>query len=300
MGRVKTLRHSTRRLLALFLATAFASTLGAQFLPSLAGAVGGQVQTRSITMGSSNPGATSVSYTVEFTPVTSETHPDVIVDFCNSSSTPIIGDTCSGTAGTDVPNLSGAAASGWTVTPIDSNHGLKLTTSTNSFTGGGSPAAITPIVITGITNPSNTAGFYGRILTYATGGAGSNTSASPGSYVDYGGIALSTASNINITSKVFETLSFCVFQSTCGTAPVLTLGDATTGALSTSTAYLNSNAQYTLATNANGGINVAMTGTTLCRPGGTCATGANPYTISAIGWYGNGFVSRYSAIWHVC
>ena len=101
--------------------------------------------------------------------------------------------------------------------------------------------------------------------------------------MDYGGIALSTASNISITSKVFETLSFCVFQSSCGTAPVLTLGDPTTGALSSSTTYVNSNAQYTLATNASNGVNVTMTGTTLCRPGGTCATGANPYTIAAIG-----------------
>ena len=100
---------------------------------------------------------------------------------------------------------------------------------------------------------------------------------------DFGGIALSTAANITITATVYETLSFCVFQTACGTAPNLTLGNSTTGALSTSTAYVNSNAQYTIATNAGGGASVMMTGTTLCRPGGTCATGVNAFTIHAIG-----------------
>ncbi|HSX47483.1 MAG TPA: hypothetical protein VLF63_01790, partial [Patescibacteria group bacterium] len=104
-----------------------------------------------------------------------------------------------------------------------------------------------------------------------------------GTFIDSGGIALSTASNISITSKVFETLTFCVFQSSCGTAPALTLGDPTTGALSTSNAFVNANSQYTLATNAGSGVSVTMTGTTLCRPGGTCTTGANAFTISAIG-----------------
>ncbi len=281
------MRQPTQRLFSVFIAALFVTTLAAQLLPSLAsasGPSGGQVQSRSITMSSSYPGQTNVTYTVEFTPVTSETHPDVIIDFCNASSDPIAGDTCSGTAGTDVPNFSSAAASGWTVTPIDSNHDIKLTTTTNSFTGGGSPVAITPIVITGVTNPSNTTGFYGRILTYANGGSsGYSSPTSLGSPVDFGGIALSTASSISITSKVFETLSFCVFQSTCGTAPNLILGDATTGALSTGTGYVNANAQYTIATNASSGVNVTMTGSTLCRPGGTCATGANAYTISAIG-----------------
>jgi hypothetical protein len=61
------------------------------------------------------------------------------------------------------------------------------------------------------------------------------------------------------------------------------LGDPTTGALSTANAYVNNNAQYTLGTNAGGGVGVTMTGTTLCRPGGTCTTGANAFTISAIG-----------------
>lgn len=231
-------------------------------------------------MSSSAASASSVTYTVTFTPATTITHPDVILDFCSND--PLIGDSCTATAGTDVPNFSSAAASGWTVSTIGSNRGIKLTTSSVSFTSG-TPVTIT---VTGVTNPSATASFYGRILTYLTGAAGTNTSVSPGTYQDYGGVALSTAANISITSKVFETLSYCVFQSSCGTAPTLTLGDPTTGALSTTSAYVNNNAQYTIATNAAGGAAVAMRGTTLCRSStpSDCNTGStSQYTITGIG-----------------
>jgi hypothetical protein len=97
---------------------------------------------------------------------------------------------------------------------------------------------------------------------------------------------LSTAANISITSKVFETLAFCVFQTSCGTAPALTLGDSVTGALSVSNAYVNNNAQYTLATNAGGGVSVTLTGTTLCRSStpSNCNTGSpGVFTITGIG-----------------
>lgn len=278
------LRQAAQRVVVGVTAAAFILTIAGQLLPMTASA--SQVTGRSITMSSSAPSATSVTYTVNFTAITAETHPDVVINFCNASSDPIPGDTCSGTAGTDVPNVSAAAASGWTVTAIDSNKSIKLTTTTNSFSAS---TAITPIVITGITNGSNTGttgSFYGRILVFANGGASGYTSpTSPGSYVDYGGIALSNSSNILITSKVFETLSFCVFQSSCGTQANLALGASGTGALSTTTAYDNNNAQYTIATNAGSGVTMTMTGTTLCRPGGTCPTGAggSVWTITAIG-----------------
>jgi hypothetical protein len=284
--RIHTLRQSVGRVFPAFFAAVFFFSLAAQILPEVASAVGGQVTGRSIAISSSAPSATAVTYTVNFTAFTNETHPDVIIDFCNAASDPIPGDTCSGTAGTDVPNFSAAAASGWTVTSIDSNHDIKLTTTTLSFTGG---SAITPIVITGVVNPSATAGFYGRILDYANGG--SSTYVSPtslGSYVDYGGIALSTVSNISITSKVFETLSFCVYLSSasCGTPAVQSLGNTTTGALSSTGAYVNAGTAYSIATNASTGVNVVMTGTTLCRSAtpSNCNTGAaSIYTITSIG-----------------
>jgi hypothetical protein len=253
--------------------------------PSLLGggkADAAQVTVRSITMSSSKPSDTNVTYTLTLTPGTSLANPDVIVDFCDN--TPLIGDTCTATAGTDVPNFTGAAAATWTVSTIGTNRGLKLT-GTHTFTA----ATPTTITITGVTNPSNTGAngtFYARVLTYASGTAGAATSVSPGTYTDYGGLALSTTDNISITAKVFETLTFCIFQgASCaaGTAPALTLGDSTTGALSTSTAYVNSNAKYTLATNAGGGVTVAMRGKMLCTTTGTnCDNNSTQYTIDAI------------------
>jgi len=242
---------------------------------------GGQIQSRSITMSSSTPGATGVTYKVTFTPQTNETHPDVIVDFCSND--PLIGDSCTATAGTDTPNFTTAAATGWTVTPIGSDRGVYLTTSSVSFSSG-TPVTIT---LTGVTNPSNTASFYGRILDYATGAGSSFDGVTPGPYVDWGGIALSTTQNITVQSKVFETLSFCVYSGTCGTQATLDLGNGTTGALSTGTAYVNSGASYSIATNAYHGVVVTMTGQTLCNQATlnftNCPTGASANTISAIG-----------------
>jgi len=265
-----------RRLLPSLAALILVAAVGAQLAPARADATA-QVTSRKIALSTSSPAATNVTYAVTFTPATSLAHPDVILDFCANG--PLIGDACTSTAGTNTPNFTGAAATGWTLSTIGSGRGVKLTTASVNFTA----ATPTTITITGVTNPSNTASFYGRILTYTTGGASTNTSVSPGSYTDYGGVALSTTQNINITSTVYESLVFCVFQTACGTAPALTLGDPTTGALSTASAYINANAKYTIATNAGSGIGVSMTGTTLCRPGGSCATGSSAYTINAIG-----------------
>jgi hypothetical protein len=285
VGRVKILKQSSTRFSSILFASLFIMALASQLLVNFgATAAGLQLQSRSIQLSNDAPSTTSVTYTVTFTPQsdTPTTHPDVIVDFCNGSSDPIVGDTCSGTAGTDVPNVSSvpsSCASGWTCTSIDSNHGLYLTTSTLSFTSG-TPVTI---AITGVTNMSNvgTTGspnagnFYGRILDYATGGGSTHTSASPGgSYVDYGGIALSTSTVITINSKVFETLSFCVFLATnsCGTAPTFTLGNPTTQALSTASVYvaagsstLNDGPEYSISTNAAHGASIYMTGETLCN-----------------------------------
>lgn len=252
--------------------------------PSKASAA--QVTSRKIVIGSSATSA-ATTYALTFTPVT--TAQELIVDFCSNS--PLVGDTCSFTAAT-VPTVGvpvssvGTAASVGTGTPV---HTIKVT--------GLTMTAATPFTITftsGITNPTTAVSYYARILTYATGNAagytpGNVSPATPviGTDVDTGGDALATTSNILVTAKVFETLSFCIFQTACGTPANLTLGDPVTGALSSSTPYVNSTAQYTLATNAGSGVNVTMTGQTLCRATtltfANCPTGASPSTISAVG-----------------
>lgn len=247
-------------------------------------AVGGQVTSRSIEMSNATPGAGSVTYNVTFTPVTSETHPDLMVDFCSNN--PLIGSSCTATAGTDVPNFSAAAASGWTVTTIGTNRGVILTTSTVSFTGG-TPVTVT---ITGVTNPSNTATFYGRILDYATGGATGHTSDSPGvSYVDYGGTALSTSTVIGITAYVMESLTFCVSGSTittCGTTttPSFTIGHTVGSNTILDNTATDVHADYTqTSTNAQHGVIVRMKDTSSTACGGLSSDGGTTCGIAANG-----------------
>lgn len=281
MFRPKVWQQSLDRLSLLCLAILFSVTLIGQFLSGSAEATG-QITSRSITMSTSNPG-TAATYSLTFTPVTTEQ--ELIVDFCSND--PLVGDQCSFSTGT-VPTISSPTSSVGTASSVGSGtpvHTIKVTGLTMT---GGSPFTIN--FTAGITNPTTPVSFYARVLTYATAGAGSyvpgnSSPATPtlGSPVDTGGIALSTASSIGITSKVFETLTFCVYTGTCGTAPNLILGDPTTGALSSGGAFMNDDTKYDLATNAGSGVVVTMKGTTLCRPGGTCTTGTNAFTISAIG-----------------
>ncbi len=277
------LKQKARQLWAIATAVVMAFVLLMPvLLPSNASAA--EISSRSITMSTSAASA-SATYALKFTPVSNAE--ELIVDFCSND--PLVSDTCS-FAATTVPTIgSGVTSSVGTASVVGTGapkHTIDVT--------GLSMTAGTPFTVNftaGITNPTSNTSFYARVLTYATGNSSGYTPANTsggtpttGTFIDSGGIALSTTANISITSKVFETLTFCVFQTSCGTAPALTLGDPTTGALSVADAYVNSNAQYTLATNAGNGAVVTMTGTTLCRSSGAnCDTGASPYTISAVG-----------------
>lgn len=283
------------------LALVIAAVTVAFGLPTLfagvASAVGGQVTSRSITLSNSAPSATGVTYTARFTTATTGNIEGVVIDFCAND--PLPGDTCT-TTGTLTSFTIGASPS---VANTGLNAGTWLTTNSTAHTLIYSNASATTPVSSGtaitvtlsnVTNPtpgSYPGSFYARFLTYAVSTtATAYTSTAPGAYIDYGGDAISTVQNINITAKVFETLSFCVFNSSCGTQATLILGDPTTGALSTSAAYGTpdtgtNSAQYTLATNAGSGVSVTMTGTTLCRStGSNCNTATtSPYTITSIG-----------------
>ncbi|GAC1498697.1 MAG: hypothetical protein NVS1B10_00720 [Candidatus Saccharimonadales bacterium] len=284
MGTKKFIKLASSRLIFSALAIVFVGSLSTQVLPSVANAA--QITTRSITM-STSAASTAATYALTFTPATTQASGELIVDFCSNS--PLVSDVCNFTAGT-VPTIASPTSSVGTATAVGTGspvHTIKVT--------GLTLTAATPITINftaGITNPTTNVSFYARVLTYSTGNAANyvpaattgNTPTVGAGNLDTGGIALSTAANISITSKVFETLSFCVFTTSCGTSPVLTLGDPTTGALSVTNSYTNNSAGYSIATNAGSGASVVMKGTTLCRSSGAnCLTGASQYTISATG-----------------
>ncbi|MGH7196043.1 MAG: hypothetical protein ACREGA_04685 [Candidatus Saccharimonadales bacterium] len=235
-----------------------------------AAATGGQVQSRSIELSNSANAATGVSYKVSFTPVTTGTVNSLVVAFCSND--PIPGDSCTAPSGMDLgssPTVSGQSGgtAGLTTTTNSTANVLKL-----SGTGTNTSGTAVSFTISGVTNPSagtTTDTFYARILTYASAaGAGSWASGIPGTYVDYGGIALSTTQELNITAKVQEEITFCLDVSATpitdcsGSNNAVTLGD-THGVLSTSGAFVNNKAQYYVQTNAGGKAAIRMIGPTL-------------------------------------
>lgn len=315
MDRATAFRPSLHRLSAVLTAIVFVIMLATQVLPGSASALG-QVTARKIVMSTSAPSA-QATYALTFTPATTSANASIIVDFC--SDTPLPGATCAFSAATVPTVASGVTSSVGTASVLGSGtpvHTIAVTTIAGGVTSG------TPITITfnstpasTLTNPTGASpgSFYARVITYST--ATGATSGSTTGYVpanttggttqigtlglDSGGIALAVTSNITITSKVYETLTFCVYTGSCGTAPNLTLGSSTTGALDPSNAYVNSATAYNLATNAGSGVNVTMTGTTLCRsatPSNCNTATANANTITSIGTTAGFTTSATSAV----
>lgn len=268
---------------------------------------------RLIRMSSSAGAQTGVTYHVEFDIATAGNVGGIVVDFC--AQTPIIGDTtCTAPTGftlTGSPAISGRSdgtggtadlTTFTTVGALNSNRTLTLTAGTPVSMSSGETAYFD---ITTVTNPTaNNSAFYARIYTYAAAaGATGYSVAAPGAYVDAGGIALSTAQQINVTAKVAERLVFCVYTTGVGddcdngdeTGSSVVLGDSN-GVLSPLGPYINKNAKYSITTNASGDVVVAFKGSTL-ESGGNSITpvGATPATMTTGGVEQFGFCVYQSA-----
>lgn len=239
-----------------------------------------QVVTRSIKMSSSTPSATSVTYDVTFSESASSypaTIKGIIVDFCSTD--PIPGDTCSTPTGFSV-------ASGFT----NNGDGVANNASLTGFTGGtlnsgrtwdatlaaGVATSATANVFNfqlTATNTSTLGSFYARVFTFTTtAGATGYTDTNPnagGGEQDYGGIALSTATAINVTAKVQEQLTFCVYTGVnCG-AGGSAVGLGSNGVLSATSYWVDNSTKYDIQTNAqSGAVVTAKAPTTLTGPGG--------------------------------
>ena len=240
---------------------------------------------REIKMSSSAAGATSVTYRVAWQASATYTVKGIVIDFCSTS--PIIGDTCTKPTGFSVgtPTIANQSGiSGFSASSANTNRTLLLT----NATGSSLTASTTNVSfeLTTATNPtsSNTT-FYARIITYTNDtGADSPatyTDTSPGTSTEAGGVALSTADQITIQSKVQERITFCVYTSaanytSCGsvstTNPVV-LGD-TNGVLNPSLPSVSKTAKYNITTNASNGVTIRAKGSTLT---------SGSFTIDAIG-----------------
>lgn len=289
MHRIRSGRALTNLALATLL---FVSAVVPLLSHSKVGAYG-LVTSRAIKMSSSVVSATNTSYEVTFNPSGSSTVKSLAVDFC--SNTPIIGDTTctaptSFTVGTPSVTTSTSFTGSWTAASLNSGRTLTLTKAAGDTFSSGTQVKFT---ITTVTNPSTTGTFYARIYTFpndtTTNDATDYTPSNLGTNVptDAGGVALSTAAQINITSKVQERLTFCVYTTGAGndctskSGTAVALGD-TNGVLDPSGPYVDKNAKYTISTNATSNAIVRMKGTTLTSGANTiAATGGTAVASSA-------------------
>lgn len=262
-----------------------------------------QLTSRAITMSDSGASAnsnvatgvgsgTNVTYRVQFT--TFNVAQSVVIDFCAEN--PLIGDVCTTPTGMSaaaatlntVTGETDITAAGWTITPAAGQVRVAK--------GTGSDAAVGSHVfeLTGITNPSTIGTFFARIYTFADGTYGTYTNAqTPGNYLDYGGVAMSTVRIISITARVAEQLTFCVSGSDHSTwdtnfdcsdpdanvAPALTLGHGAPSAILDSSAVDRGNVYTQISTNALYGAVVAMRNSNAC--GGLSADGGTTCSIPA-------------------
>ncbi len=224
-----------------------------------------QVTTRSIRMSDSSQGVAGTSYLVSFTTGTTSALQGIVVDFCDES--PILGATCTTPSGFSVgtPVVTGLTGTnpttGWTAGQLNTNRTLTLTNASGASVNSGTTISFT---VTTITNPgTNNHAFYARVLTYATAaGATAYTAATPGTHIDDGGIALSTARAITITARVMESLSFCVYKTTCSDDPSFTIGHGPLAILDQSTVD-TADVKFSISTNAQGTTTVRLKGDTL-------------------------------------
>lgn len=291
----------------------------------LAAANGGQVQERSITMSDNSVSGgtitsgvgsgTNVTYRVTFNAATNYTLRGLVLDFCDGSSTPIIGDsTCNAPAGFTVGTtpaidatdyVVGASTTtgigtGWSAASTNSGQTLVLTNSTGKAVTSGSTYTF---AISGVTNPSDLGTFYARLITYTSATVGISTYAhdDPGTYQDYGGFALSTSDLVQVTAKVQETLTFCVSglyfgasPPNCGAtaAPAITLGHGTNNTLGPD--LIDQQPIFTItSTNALNGLTIRMRSALACGglsmdAGATCGipaigSGAGTWSVMTAG-----------------
>lgn len=236
-----------------------------------------QATQRSITMSSSKAADSGVTYHASFQAGSSYSLRTIVVDFCSDS--PVIGAGCTvpggfsvGTPSVSNLKLGGVADGGsWTATALNGGRTLQYVRSAAVAIVSGETITFD---MTGVTNPSAVGSFYGRFLLYDSGSAGYSAT-QPGHYVDFGGVALSTAAVYTVTAVVQEQLTFCVFSASCGDTPAVSLGTGNPAVISAgSPSYAT--VKFSIATNAAGGASVALRGSTA-----NLTSGAN--SIPAIG-----------------
>ncbi|HEX8226795.1 MAG TPA: hypothetical protein VF572_02910 [Candidatus Saccharimonadales bacterium] len=241
------------------------------WLPGIASAYG-TLNQRSIQLSSTANGANNTSYNVSFTTTTNnQTIGSVVIKFC--ANTPIIGDGCSAPNGfdTNYSTLSLATTGNITGLSIATGAGASntntvvLTRTAAAVANGAVTLTLGNGVTNGLTNPTTSnQTFYARIMTFASETPSLLAANETALSIDAGGIAMSTANQLNVTAKVQEALTFCVYTDVdCATGGTgVTLGDIN-GVLESTTTTYTSTAKFDISSNAVAGVAVRLKGDTL-------------------------------------
>lgn len=225
-----------------------------------------QITGRAITLSNSAGAATGVTYTLTSAALPTGTAvKSVKVQFCTSLSGACSGPSgfTSAGSGTLPSQPSGlGAASGWTSNTATANE-LRVVNAANAT----APSGAVTITWNGVVNPTaNDTTFYGIITTYSD--------AAWTTPLDSGSVALSTASQIQVSLSVYETLTFCAGTSitgqNCGTI------SGTTVNLGAGSTTVTASGTSVMAASTNG-----TTGYTITVNGATLTSGANTITALA-------------------
>jgi hypothetical protein len=220
------------------------------------------------TNGGSAPGV-AANHQFTFTIPTTGTVGSVKFEYC----TVAVIDACTGPTGLDASgatfgNETGSAVTGFSMDAKTTNSFI-LTRSAASVTGG----AVAVLQANNVINPTTAnQTFFVRITTYTAAAGG-------GSAVDTGTVAASTASPIQLTGTMPESLIFCTGGTVATNCTSTTSGSITFNQLFSPTDTATATSQMAASTNAGTGYVITVNGPTLTNgsatiPGWTSATAA--------------------------
>lgn len=222
-----------------------------------------QIDDRTLEISDSDGGATGVTYTFTFTVPSSAVLQSLEAEICTTASGACTTPTgfTGASAGLAAQPTNLGDASGWV---DDSDAGsLRLNKSGNAA----APTGSQTVSFNGVTNPTadNTT-FFARISTHST----DNYTAE----VDSGVVAASTATAIQLTGVLDETLVFCAGTSITGTNCGTISGDEVDFGTFSSVTPTSGTSVMAASTNGQGGYSITVNGTTL-------TSGANTITALA-------------------
>ncbi|MGH7142314.1 MAG: hypothetical protein ACREF5_02485 [Candidatus Saccharimonadales bacterium] len=215
-------------------------------------AYGAQLPSRSLTLSDNLP-SQSATYLLGFNVPATETLGSIELKVCSND--PIFSDVCTVPSGFDISSsiLSGQTGeTGFSIYSPGTNSNTVVLTRM-PFTAVEGAVSYT---FQGVINPSAAGTYYGRLQTFTT----SHASGSP---TDYGGIAFSINSQLQVSTTVPPYLLFCAgvtitgFDCSTATSAYVNFGNFTNSAAS------SAQIQILTATNADNGFTMSAYGTTM-------------------------------------